>query len=1391
MARRVTGAFVGDRKLLVEAPTGTGKTFAYLVPAVAWARAMGAPVMVATHSKVLQNQVLSAIPELENALGPIRATLLKGRENYVSLDALEGALDQIAADETLPLAVIAGWVACTPTGEWDDLRTWAIERRDTTFAKLKWRLRVDRLPGPSLSRLDELCFYRRACDRVRDSHIAVLNHALLLSGTGRPEESRWLVLDEAHNLEDSATAALSEEVTENGVVRLLSAVWNADRPNMLNRYRRATDVARDDPAIEAVRSAVESCSRAAEAFGKTLISYIRERTGPRREQVERFGTAYRLRRGLDTECPGYRTVLNGAGSLHTELLRLAGTLNDLTVPADVRRPYRRRRLEEEIARVGRESREQARLVASIPRCEQQDEWIHIADLTIESDTWRWGLRKAPITVAPALRELWKDLDSFVLTSATLRVAGEWTYILKRLGLEEAEVVDLPTPFTGLGDQHLLVVPDHLPLPRGGLLDEFTRAEADEIARLFTLTSGRGLALFTARSRLAFTRDQARPLLAGRQIPLLAQGDEPSPALVERMHDDVRASLLATRSFWEGIDVPGEALSILVVEKLPFDSPVDPIVHARVEALEMRGHDAFSDYVVPTAVLRLVQGIGRLIRTATDVGATVVLDKRLRKPVPYRETFLRSLPGPPRIERPADAREGYEAIARHLDIDLDDGLLARIDAVPTSDPWRFVDGLTLSEHEVTDHAVVGQRLDEVRNRFGFSTWRPGQIDVMKRIIAGEDVLAVLPTGTGKSLAFQIPALLLPGVTLVISPLIALMRDQVRQLHGRGLTRAAAICAGMAQGEQEEILSGARSGRYKILYVSPERLWSRRFRDGLRLVSVARVVVDEAHCISQWGHSFRPEYAAIPDALDSLTAKSRPPVAALTATATERVRREISTLLRLRDAETIVRSPDRPELHYWIERCEDKPDRDLRVVQVLEAFRGQSAIVYVPRRQDCWRIAGLLLAAGHVARGYHGGMEAAARTNAEEAFRYGEIDVVVATKAFGLGIDKPDIAVIVHLEMPASVEEYVQETGRAARGAFTGTGPAVGHCVLLEMPNDCRIHKRFVRSAAPCLGHVKSVWSVLASRKRTLLPPDRLAGQAGLPDGAVEDGLLALAVHHLTCAGAILRHEDVMWCGRVWIPSDVDELLADLERSNAELAKRSRTLVERVRDVGTEEYDAERWSRRLDMSPAMLEECLLDLNRRDVLGLSAWRFAWQLERVAGREPDWAAIAERCRERTDVVRQLATRAREYARPRNGSCRRAHLLRYLGADTTDRCRACDACAPDVRRPWADCAVTREALAAALPARQAAVGLLADCRGRSFSKESYARTLAGDPGPQFSAWLREHPAFGRLSPLGLERCRTVLDDLVQRGLAEYAARDYEGRQYETLVLTDEGRRHR
>lgn len=1390
MARAVTGALAQSEHLLIEAPTGTGKTFGYLVPAIAWARATGRAVAIATHSKVLQNQVLSAIPEVEAELGPVRSTLLKGRENYISLDALDGALDGVTEGDALALAVIVGWVARTKTGEWDDLRTWAIEREEVTFPRLRWCLRIDTAPGPPRERLDELCFYRRALDRVGTSDLVVINHAVLVSRTDLTTPLEYLVLDEAHNIEDTATAALSETTSSEEVHRILDAIWDpGSRWGTVGRFQKATRTPAADPVVTKIKTAVGDARSSADRVSEVLVRYVREKAGARREEVQKYGASYRLRRGLDTRDPAFQSVLGATAALRDALRAIADALNDLEVPKKVRRPYRRYRLEAEIGRVGRTARQAATLIAEIPWCDGDDVWIHIADLSIESEEWHWQLRRVPLSVAPALRELWDRLESAISTSATLRVAQEWGHIVSRLGLDSARTVAVGNPFPEISNQHLLVLPDHLPTPRGGLMDEFAYAEADEIARLATLSGGRAMALFTARARLEFSREQVRPVLAERQLTLLAQGDAPAPALVERMRTEREVSLLATRSFWEGVDVPGEALSLLVIEKLPFDPPSDPVVQARTELLELRGRDPFAEYIVPSAALRLVQGMGRLIRTKDDIGATVILDKRLRKPLPYRETFLRSLPGPPRTLRPVGAEEGYRAIAEHLPgIDLDNELLEAIRSIPASDPWRLIDELALSEEELKDSGLVRERLEEVRTKLGFSHWRPGQLEVMERIITGEDVIAVLPTGSGKSLTFQIPALLLPGVTLVVSPLVALMRDQVEQLRDRGLTRVAAVHSGISQGEQEEVLSGARSGRYKLLYVSPERLWSKRFRSALRKLGISRVAVDEAHCISQWGHSFRPEYAAIPGALESLLDKGRPPIAALTATATDGVRTEIADLLTLESEETVIMSPNRPELHYWVEKCENRNDRDLRVVQVLQAFRGQSVIVYVPRRDDALRIAGLVQAAGSSARGYHGALDTAQRTNIEEEFRYGEIDVVVATKAFGLGIDKPDIAAVVHLEMPASVEEYIQETGRAARGALTGDGPVTGHCILLSTPRDCGIHRMFVKSAAPKLEDVKAVWDVLDSDAEILLPPDELAERAGLESSAARGEGLALAVHHLILDGAVERHEDIMWSGRVWIPSDVSDLLADFARQDERRAKEAGLFIDRVARLGSEEFDAAGWSRRLDMDASDVEERLLDLNRRDIIGLSAWRFAWHLSRVPGIEPDWGRIESRCGERKDLVKDLSKEAKRYSRQKS-QCRRAWLMEYLGAEELPPCDSCDVCRPDLERPWAEFVVSEDSMAEALPSRQTAISLLLDVDGRGFSEESLARAVAGAIGPSTGEALKAHYLYGRLSQLGLDRCREVLDDLVADGLATYEERTVNDHTYRTITLTSEGRR--
>ena len=262
----------------------------------------------------------------------------------------------------------------------------------------------------------------------------------------------------------------------------------------------------------------------------------------------------------------------------------------------------------------------------------------------------------------------------------------------------------------------------------------------------------------------------------------------------------------------------------------------------------------------------------------------------------------------------------------------------------------------------------------------------------------------------------------------------MRDQVESLRERGMTKIATITSGQSQSEQEEILARARGGHYKLLYVSPERLWTQKFKSGLADVEIARIAIDEAHCIAQWGHTFRPEYLGIPAAIDAITEGSRPPMLAATATATPEVQKEITSQLGLKLNDGVIsRDPDRPELHYYVHTCKNADDRNLQTVRIVDAFAASQPSCAVTGESDS---VGNAASLRQSLLAYHGGMDQAERLLVEESFREGELDVVVGTNAFGLGIDKPDIALILHHEMSASVEQYVQETGRGARRAIDG-------------------------------------------------------------------------------------------------------------------------------------------------------------------------------------------------------------------------------------------------------------------------------------------------------------------------------------------------------------------
>ena len=320
---------------------------------------------------------------------------------------------------------------------------------------------------------------------------------------------------------------------------------------------------------------------------------------------------------------------------------------------------------------------------------------------------------------------------------------------------------------------------------------------------------------------------------------------------------------------------------------------------------------------------------------------------------------------------------------------------------------------------------------LKSRFGHDEFRPLQREAVECALAGRDSLILMPTGGGKSLCYQLPALVLDGLTLVISPLIALMKDQVDALTSRGIP-AAFINSTLPYPEVSRVRSEVLNGRIKILYVAPERLAQDGFRSFLRNIDLSLIAIDEAHCISEWGHDFRPDYRN----LSALRAEfAATPVTALTATATERVRDDIAEQLGMREAQRFVSSFNRPNLNYVV-----KPKRGAfnSLTQLLGEHRGQAAIVYCFSRQDSEDLATRLSAQGFPAEPYHAGLDAHVRNRAQERFIHDEVPIIVATIAFGMGIDKPDIRLIVHYDLPKSVEGYYQETGRAGRDG---------------MPSDC--------------------------------------------------------------------------------------------------------------------------------------------------------------------------------------------------------------------------------------------------------------------------------------------------------------------------------------------------
>ncbi len=554
---------------------------------------------------------------------------------------------------------------------------------------------------------------------------------------------------------------------------------------------------------------------------------------------------------------------------------------------------------------------------------------------------------------------------------------------------------------------------------------------------------------------------------------------------------------------------------------------------------------------------------------------------------------------------------------------------------------------------------------LRARFGFPEFRPGQDRAVSSVLAGRDTLVVLPTGGGKSLCYQVPALLLPGVTVVVSPLISLMKDQVDALTARDIP-ATFVNSTLSSGEVAERMARVARGEVKILYLAPERFDVGTAAERLKEVGVSLLAIDEAHCISEWGHDFRPSYLRVAKVRERL---GWPPAVALTATATQHVREDIARQLRLENAETIITGFDRQNLHYHVVPTRSDAEKDEALIGLLKRHAGVG-IVYAATRRNVEKVTVTLERAKIKAMAYHAGLDDEHRHEVQEAFMTENVRVIVATNAFGMGIDKANVRLVVHHSMPGTLEAYYQEAGRAGRDGRHSD------VYLLHAFPDRFTHEFFIKGAHPERQVVERVYARLlgSARKDGAVHVDAGAIAATLP-GKVSDREVESALRILAHAGA-LRAEPENG-SRVHV-----RLLATAERIKREIGETDPLKLGLLRALWKVSGDAiyDGITVDLDTLPAPFRGLTGTMPLLDQLQQTQFlewhrlgggdRIANMRRPLSGYPIDWSAFDRR---RTNELSKLDA-MQQYAYCK--SCRRAFVLRYFGDPAAAKdCGGCDNC--------------------------------------------------------------------------------------------------------------------
>lgn len=1098
-------AMRGQARMAIEAPTGTGKSLAYLAAGSVWVdSAPQAAVVIATHTKLLQRQLRHEVEALHRALGAYdgpRVRFISGTSNYIC--ARESSSIQPLKDDArgVPVALAVGLRALSQshTGTWDDIADEYLRRNLPGYE----HARQQQTTSSAACERDRcefasICPLRNALVGIRERPgIIVTNHALIASWFDRDheafdldessgpdieqvgpllEQDLHLILDEAHELEDSLSAAWSTSFDQVALTRTLQ------------RARRACDAILEEGSSRAggartgggsslltatsdlrstLTSIEELVDRLGELAGEVLAVYgPSARSVAINEILKRTNQKWRLLQheldslkvalhelmaplrscldGIDLELRSVENTPVKPHSSHARIVRRASRLlNTVAI---------------ELAKVHQPA---ARAVSETNGTVDAIAVLHLVEDEY-SRQLSWSFQVTPLDIDmrfPA--QIVKRTTSTILTSATLRTEENFEFLSTVLGVEvtPAEIdphhphserydadlartitgagtgfvgVALPSPFD-FSENALTIFTGHLSPPSPGLERQLIEDLAEEYIGFTTLAGGRTLGLFTSARRLAGVRALMEPReaeLAERfDVEYLFQRRENLAFIQERFREVESSVALGLRSFATGFDVPGASLTFLMIERPHFPPPNDPIISARQARLRDFGKDGFFDYVLPRTTLSFVQAVGRLIRTSSDRGVVMVLDRRLQVPGRTSSALRNSMPIGMNVIDTATRAEAWREAIGFVGGDLDalELHLKEFDLDPNAELAQFV----LEEGEDPTDKLVGAAW----RFFGIEQLAPEQLELMKAVLAGRDAVGILPTGFGKSICFQLPALLHPRQlpTIVVSPLNALIKDQIDELVGRlGLRGIRALTGSSSATERQTYLQELREGRLRLLYLSPERLVrDPALHEALKRIEIGALTMDEAHCISSWGHDFRPEFRQIAPAVAALP---RSPRLALTATANELVEQDIIDTLLLDDP-VRVRAPSiRANLSYArisVQGSNGRIAQLLRLIGFHQSEDDRIGIVYVQRREETEYLAAILNRLGYRARAFHAGLIPEIKEGVQEAFFLGTTDIVVATKAFGMGINKRDVGWVIHYGTPESLDAYSQESGRAAR------------------------------------------------------------------------------------------------------------------------------------------------------------------------------------------------------------------------------------------------------------------------------------------------------------------------------------------------------------------------